>query len=88
MKLSAIVFIILLVPVIWLLYRPRLAIFRARFARAVQIGGIAYFLILGLKLWTSGVDEQQLILAGASILLFIGVWVAAWIVTRTIERTR
>lgn len=88
MKQSVIVFTILMVPVIWLLYRPQLSIFKARLGRAVRVAGIVYFLILAAKLWNSSVDEQQIALAAASILLFAGVWAVAWLVTRAIERTR
>ncbi len=72
----------------WLLYRPKLAIFKARFGRAIRIATVVYFLILAFRLSSSGVDQEQLMLAGASLLIFGGLWVAAWLVTRGIERTR
>ncbi len=88
MKQTAIVFLILLVPVVWLLYRPKLAIFKARLGRGVRIAAVVYFLILAVRLSTSEINEEQLAMAGVLLLVFVGVWGVAWLVTRGIARTR
>lgn len=78
----------MIVPLVWLLYRPKLTMFKARFGRAIRIATVVYFLILAFRLSSSAVDQEQLMLAGASLLLFGGLWAAAWLITRGIERTR
>ncbi len=81
--------IILSVPLAGLAYwmfRPRLLLVRTRLGRALRVAGILYLAIVGYRLATSSVTSDQLEAAGLSLAFFGGVWVIAWIVTRTLAK--
>lgn len=88
MKLSIVVLLIITVGASWLFFRPKLSAFLARLGLALRVATVAYFVLLIIRLARSGVDEEQLRIGGISILLFGAMWAVAWLVTRSIARTR
>lgn len=88
MKQAVIAFVILVAPLLWLLYRPRFSGLRVRLRRAIRVAFVLYFILLGFRFTQTGLDEDQLMLAGASFLVLGGVWVAAWLVTKAVAGTR
>ena len=88
MKQTALAFVILVAPLLWLLYRPRFAGLKARLQRAIRVAFVLYFILLGIRFAQTGIDEEKLLLAGASVLVLGGVWLAAWLVTKSVAGTR
>ncbi len=88
MKQSTITLLILLAPVVWLLLRPKLSTVRTRLRLAAQVALVGYFALLALRLYQMGVDENQVLTAAASILVFGGVWVIVWLVTSRMDKSR
>ncbi|MCL4534939.1 MAG: hypothetical protein M1370_07235 [Bacteroidetes bacterium] len=88
MKLSIVVLLIITVGASWLFFRPKLSAFLARLGLALRVATVAYFVLLIIRLARSGVDEEQLRIGGISILFFGAMWAVAWLVTRSIARTR
>ena len=87
MKLSVIVLLIMAAGVSWLFFRPKLTAFLARLGLALRVAMVVYLVLLAVRLIHSGIDQDQLRVAGISTLFFGGLWVAAWLVTRSIART-
>lgn len=79
---------IVVAPLLWLLYRPRFAGLKARVQRAVRVAFVLYFVLLAFRFAQAGVDDDQLMLAAASLLILGGVWVALWLITRAVAGTR
>lgn len=88
MKLSIVVLLIITVGASWLFFRPKLSAFLARLGLALRVATVAYFVLLIIRLARSGVDEEQLRIGGISILFFGAMWAVAWLITRSIARTR
>lgn len=86
MKQSTITLLILLAPILWLLFRPRLAVLRSRFALALRIGIPVYFGLIIFQLSQSEFTDDQLVVAAFSLAIFGGVWLAAWLVTSRMRR--
>ncbi len=83
--------VILLVPLLGLilwLYRPRLALLRARLSLALKVTAVLYLALIAFRLAASGIDQRQLQVAGLSLVFFAGLWVVAWLVTRNLARDR
>lgn len=68
------------------LFRPRLALLRARLSLALKVTGVLYVALVGYRLATSDINQEQLKVAGLSLAFFGGVWVIAWLVTRALAR--
>ncbi len=86
--LTTLVLCIPLSALAYWLFRPRLMVVRDRLATAVKITGILYLAMIGYRLVTSGITPEQLQTAGLSLLFFGGIWVAVWLVTKSVPRKR
>ncbi len=89
MKNLIVAIIVLWIPLLGLgywLFRPRFAPVLARFRLAVKVAGVLYVAILGYRLTTSNTTSTQLETAALSFAFFGGLWVLAWIVTRSLAK--
>ncbi len=84
MKSLLITLLVVLAPVVWLLFRPRLAVVKTRLGTAMRIVGPLYLAIIVVRLVTSPLSENQLELAGLSVAFFAGLWVVVWLITRSL----
>jgi hypothetical protein len=87
-KLSVVVLLIMVAGVSWLFFRPRLAAFMARLGLALRVATVVYLVLLVVRLARTGIDADQLRIGGISVLFFGGLWAVAWLVARSIARTR
>lgn len=86
MKLLISTLLLLSVPVLLVILRvfsSRLGLLRARLALAVKLLGVAYLVSLAYRLANSDIDHQGLQTAGLSLAFFGGIWLLAWLVTRS-----
>ncbi len=79
--------IILSVPLAGLAYwmfRPKLLVVRTRLNRALKVAGILYLAIIVYRFATSDITSNQLGTAALSLAFFGGIWVIAWVITRSL----
>ncbi len=86
--LTAIILSVPLGGLLYWLYRPRLFVLKTRLGRALKVAGVLYLAIIAYRLSTSSITPEQLQVAGLSLAFFAGVWVVAWIITRSLASRR
>ncbi|MGE5619909.1 MAG: hypothetical protein ACM3US_11705 [Sphingomonadaceae bacterium] len=81
--------IVLSVPLLGLAYwlwRPRLQVMRSRMRLAMKATAVVYLAIIVARMATSDVSQEQLQVIGLSAAFFVGLWVVAWLVTRSLAK--
>ncbi len=86
MKLQIFALLVAVSPVLWLLFRPRLALLKTRLTRAFRIAAPIYLGFIVLRLATSPVTTDELQTAGLWLAGFAAVWLVAWVITRSLAR--
>jgi hypothetical protein len=87
-KQSILVLLVLMAGVSWLFFRPKLVMFMARLGLALRVATVVYFILLAWRLVAGGIDQEQLEIAIISLLFFGGLWGLAWLVTRSMAKSR
>ncbi|MHB0869322.1 MAG: hypothetical protein ACYC66_04570 [Chloroflexota bacterium] len=79
--------LVLSVPLLGLAYwlwRPRLQVVKSRMQLVMKVTAVVYLTIIAARMATSNVSQEQLQVIGLSTAFFLGVWVVAWLVTRSL----
>jgi len=88
-KLLINTFILLSIPVLaislWI-YRSRLGYLKAQLGMLIKLVGVVYLASIAYQLINSDIDHHQLQVAAFSIVFFGGIWVIAWLITRSMTK--
>lgn len=89
MKLLVSTFVILCIPILamslWI-YRSRLGYLKARLGMVIKLLAVVYLASIVYQLVNFDLDHHQLQIAAFSLAFFGGIWVVAWLITRSMAK--